>query len=269
MSVVSVYGVDIHDIGPDEVSTIFARWLAEGKGDVHTVYTPNAEFLLAARTDKQFAALLNTAHLSLPDGVGPRFASAALSDEVIRHRVPGVEALTLLALRCAEANKRLLLLGAQPSIDRAAAVLRKQFDALDVVTIDPGVVNRAGDLSASVLRAINEAAPSVIAVGLGQGKQEACIAQYAGQWPSVRIAIGVGGAFAMLGNVLPRAPKFLRRAGLEWMWRLCIEPRRAMRISRAVVVFPVVVVWTTLRERRFFRAVRNTVPQIFLQLRGK
>lgn len=262
-----LFGVRIHDVGLDEASTIFARWLAEDVS--HVVVTPNPEFLLAARRDAKFAQRLNDADLSLPDGTGLRFASAALADTVITHRVPGVAALELLAERAMQAGKKLLLLGAEPAISLAAASLQQQFATLDVAVLDPGAVGRAGELPADVNTQIAKIAPAVIAVGLGQEKQEACIAENVAKWPSVRIAIGVGGAFAMIGGVLDRAPKLLRRAGLEWTWRVLLEPRRAGRIWRAAVVFPAVVIWTTLRERRFLRAVAHTVPEIFKQLIGR
>ena len=58
-------------------------------------------------------------------------------------------------------------------------------------------------------------------------------------YPDVRMAIGCGGAFAMLAGSLPRAPGWMQRVGLEWLWRLWLEPKRIGRILRAVFVFPV------------------------------
>ena len=76
-------------------------------------------------------------------------------------------------------------------------------------------------------------------------------------FPDVRVAIGVGGALEMLGGVLPRAPEAWRNRGLEWLWRLGLEPRRFVRIARAVLVFPTVVALATLKQKKFLSACRR------------
>jgi len=107
--------------------------------------------------------------------------------------------------------------------------------------------------------------PDVVAVGLGQGKQEAFMAAASRLLPRVRIWIGVGGTFESLSHQKPRAPVWMRRAGLEWLWRVCIEPSRWRRIVDAVVVFPIIVVLVTLRKRRFFKACRGVFSELFTQ----
>ncbi|HCC83796.1 TPA: hypothetical protein DEP96_03020 [Candidatus Uhrbacteria bacterium] len=270
MNSVNLFGVRIDSVDAAQTRGLFAARLNQaGVSTAHLVCTPNPEFLLAARRDSSFKELLNNFDLNLPDGVGLRFASAALTDQLLRNRVPGVQALLLLAELCAESRRRLLLLGEQKVSEQGAAELRLQWPRLDVVVIDPGLINRAGELSQFTLDAIDCVEPAVIAVGLGQGKQEACIWQYRARWPIVKIMIGVGGACAMIGKALPRAPKILQRLGLEWLWRLVIEPQRFSRIWRAVVIFPLTVTIITLREHRFCQAVRRTIPEIFLQLIGR
>ncbi len=267
MTSVTLLGVRVDDIGRDEARSVFACWLAEDGR--HVVSTPNPEFVLLAQRDEAFRARLNASDLALPDGVGLRFASAALTDHVIRNRVPGVDALAMLAELCAARGLRMLLVGSQPSLVQAANVLRSRFPGIDIVCVDPGHVDREGELGDDALRRIREAEAAVIAVGLGQGKQEACIARYVHEWPGVRVAIGVGGAFAMIGGVLPRAPRVMRAMGLEWVWRVVREPKRLRRILAAFPGFPAVVVWTTLRQRRFVRACRRAIPEIFRQLLGR
>ncbi len=267
MSSVTLFGVRIDDCSREAVAEMFLDWLTGATSK--KVFTPNPEFLLLARQQPEFAQILNSADLRLPDGVGLRFASAALADHVIADRFPGVEVLGMLAELCRHQGVRLLLLGSSISTERAAKALRQKFSGLDVLCVDPGEVGEAGELRQEIVQEIRQAAPTVLAVGLGQGKQEACITKYAVTWPSVRIAIGVGGAFAMIGGTLPRAPRALRRVGLEWLWRLAIEPKRLPRIWRAVVVFPAMVAREALQQRRFWRAVVKTVPEVFKQLIGK
>lgn len=270
MNSVNLLGVRIDNVDATQTRALFAAWLGASNGQrTKTVCTPNPEFLLAAQQDAQFRKMLNDFDLNLPDGVGLRFASAALTEQSIRNRVPGVEALLMLAELCCREGERLHLLGEHDSCERAATNLRRMFWGLEVTTFDPGKVNMVGDLSKFTMEMIDEMKPAVMAIGLGQGKQEACIQQHIMRWPSVKIMIGVGGACAMIGNALPRAPRRWQQLGFEWLWRLWKEPRRYNRIWRAVVVFPITVIALTLKEQCFWRAVRQTIPEIFLQLIGR
>jgi len=75
-------------------------------------------------------------------------------------------------------------------------------------------------------------------VGFGAPKQERWIDRHADDIPSARIMIGVGGSFDMWANDLRRSPRILRTVGLEWAWRLALEPRRFPRMIRATILFP-------------------------------
>jgi len=89
-----------------------------------------------------------------------------------------------------------------------------------------------------LLERIRAAAPTIVLVGLGAPKQERWIVRHAADFPSARVMMGVGGAFDMWAGRLPRAPGLLHRLGLEWAWRLALEPHRLRRITRATLVFP-------------------------------
>ena len=93
----------------------------------------------------------------------------------------------------------------------------------------------------AVLEDIVQKKPDILCVAYGAPKQSLWIAQRCPTLPSVKIAIGVGGALAILSEEKPRAPRFLRRHNMEWLWRLLLEPARARRIWRAVVEFPALV----------------------------
>ena len=255
-----LFGVRISDLSTSELTDLLSGWLSSDSS--HAIVTPNPEFVLAARQDLSFVDLLNRADLSLPDGVGLRFAIPALTGERLSNRHTGVDTLLLLAKLCAEQGRRLVLVGGGPGVaDRAAEVMRGQFAALDVKVVKVGIV-RDGD-SVDIENA------GVIAVALGMGKQERFIESLRRDNHSFpAIYIGIGGALDMIAGTRRRAPAFVRRAGLEWLWRLVIEPRRFRRIFNAAIVFPAVVVWDTLRRHRFVAACRATIPEIMRQLRG-
>ncbi|OGL95174.1 hypothetical protein A2348_02525 [Candidatus Uhrbacteria bacterium RIFOXYB12_FULL_58_10] len=263
-----LFGVRIDDLSTDELRRCVSDWLRSSSA--HVIVTPNPEFLLLVRHDDSFRSMLNRSDLSLPDGVGLRFAVPAITGNLLAHRHTGVDSLLLIARECAATGMRLALFGGDQGVsERAAQNLRAQISGLQVEGIDPGHIRleQIQDLSVSVLSGFH-----VVAVGLGMKKQERVMEflrdRAASNLPSLRVLIGTGGAFDMISHSKRRAPIHVRHIGLEWLWRLLIEPRRFRRIFRAFPVFPAIVIWDTLRHRRFIRACRASVPEIFRQLRG-
>lgn len=246
--------------------TTLRTWLS-GDGS-HIIATPNPEFIVGAQTDIEFKHVLNRADLALPDGVGLRFAVAALSGAKLEHRHTGADTLIELAQLCSTEHKRLMLLGGSPKkTERAAASLRDQFPGLQVVTFDPGIIDEYHvRLSEATLAGVERLSPHVIAVALGQGKQERVMEILKQKIPSVRILIGIGGAADYVSNSVRRAPNTWRKYGFEWLWRLIQEPWRWRRILSATVVFPLKVSWATLKAGRLqvaFKAVRADLRDHF------
>ena len=263
-----ILGVRVDNLSTDQVSANFRRWL--GGFEQKMVVTPNPEFILAAGQDEDFRQILNDAHLSLPDGIGLRYAVSALHGDQLEHRQTGVDTLKQLAQLCAETGSRLMLLGGRRgSAGRAAQALRISLPNLDVIPVEPGeIVSHHGDpvLSGTLVQKLRQFEPVVLAVGLGQIKQEKFLAKYLPEFPSVKIAIGVGGAFDMLAGDRQRAPRVLQSMGLEWLWRLLIEPKRWFRIWQAVIIFPLVIAWYTMHRRHFLRSCARVLPAVIKQL---
>ncbi|MBI5370235.1 WecB/TagA/CpsF family glycosyltransferase [Candidatus Uhrbacteria bacterium] len=254
-----LFGVRIDDLEEGELEQKFD--LALQGGTQLFVVTPNPEFLLQARGDQAFHSLLNRADISLPDGVGLIFGIAALTDERLHHRHTGIDALLLIAQECAKNRRRLLLIGSdEQSATLACEQLRKEFSGLEVKGLDPGRIqgNSASmTITDTFMEHIRLFEPDAMGVALGQGKQERFVFEVMQHIPGIRIGIGIGGTLDTLSHKRPRAPKWMRNFGLEWMWRLLIEPRRARRIVRATVFFPILVIWDTLKHRRFLKACRR------------
>lgn len=263
-----VFNVPFDDLSKNQLDAILRGWLL---GDhKKMIFTPNAEFLLRAKDDEEFREVLQSAHLSLPDSVSLRFAAAANGDRS-KFRHTGVDTLEHLAKICDDHGKRLMLFGGSDENARLAAqALRSRFPDLDVVGINPGVIDhQSGEVESDVLDLIENHAPDVLAVGLTFGKQERFILDYLKKLSKTKIAIGVGGSFEMIAGVLPRAPQMMRRSGFEWLWRLGIEPKRAGRIFDASVRFPVAVAYDTLKRGRFLRACTAVPPEVLRQLIGR
>ncbi len=257
-------GVRIDDLSEAEIETKLESWLQDEGG--HTIVTPNAEFLLEARKNDAFKSLLNRSDLAVADSVSLQYAAAALSQQRLVSRIPGVDILEKLCELASRRDVRVLLLGGAPSCAEASAQkFRQRFETLDIVAIDPGYISwqeNVLEVSEDLPRQVNVFAPSIIAVAFGHHKQEQFIVQARAACPSVKIWIGVGGAFEMISGQKRRAPRWLSNVGLEWLWRLLIEPGRWRRIFNASIVFPLVVARETFRRKTFLRSTRNVFTEI-------
>ncbi len=265
-----IFGVKIHDINKKELTSLLEKWLFSDSFNLIT--TPNPEFLVESCKNNAFKNMLNKSSMSLPDGVGLRFAIAALTDGYLSNRQTGVDLVFLLSELCARNKKRVLLLGGKT--DSGLSVVEKfknDYSDLDIHYIDPGFIS--GDyshvsISDDLLKQISDLNPCVIFVALGQGRQERFILQIKDFVKSIRIGVGVGGSFESISGVTKRAPEIMRSMGMEWLWRLCMEPSRFGRIITATIHFPLIVVWSTLSNRRFLKAFKRVLPEIFRQIKG-
>lgn len=257
-----ILGVRIHDIPSATLTAVLEAWLV---GDTaRIIVTPNPEFIVGAERDPEFKQILNRSDLALPDGVGLRFAVAALSEDRLLHRHTGADTLITLAEMCAKRRKRLVLVGGSPrKTERAAVTLRKRFPGLDIAIFDPGIIDEHQvRLSEATLAGIERLSPQAIAVALGQGKQERVMEILKHKIPSARVLIGIGGAADYVSEAVRRAPTTWQRFGFEWLWRLAQEPWRARRILTAIIVFPSRVAWATLRAGRFIPAAKRVLNDL-------
>ena len=212
------------------------------------IFTPNPEILLRARSDPAYADVLRSADLALPDGTGVALVQTLRDGRSVR-RWPGVEIAAFLVRLAAERGETVAFVGGASDLTERAAARWRALPGLKVVVAGAGVEvgedgsARSTERDDEMIDVIRSAAPAIVLVGLGAPKQERWIATHADAFPSVRIMIGVGGAFDMWAGSLRRAPRAFRTLGLEWLWRLALEPRRLPRIIRATVVFPVLAVF--------------------------
>ena len=263
----TIMNIRVDDLSDTELTDTLSEWL---KGDKQRIIvTPNPEFLLQAKTDHQFRTCLNKADLSLVDGVALRYAVAALTDQFLQNRHTGVDALKLLAKLCANQNQVLCLLGGAPGAgEKTAEVFIESFPNLKVVSIDPGHIEKNEDLDPDLIMQINNHHPAVLAVALGQGKQEWFMKEFINQFPDLKIAIGIGGALDSTSGTLPPPPAWLKKAGLEFLWRLKIQPKRIRRIFNASIIFPITIALISIKQKRFIKACSRVFPEVFRQLRG-
>lgn len=217
-----------------------------------TIFTPNPEMLVFAKKYPWFREILNKGDLNLCDGIGAAFFLKT-------KRIAGIDFMLDLCALAEQKGKTVYLLGSRDTaiVEKTKECLRKKFFNLNIVGFHPGSIiqlsnnpiikNDDKEINKMMIQDIQTKNPDILLIAFGHGKQEWWISEYLKQLPSVKIAMGVGGAFDMLAGKQKRAPKWLRAIGLEWLWRLFSEPRRFSRILTAIFVFPFLV----LRERYF------------------
>jgi N-acetylglucosaminyldiphosphoundecaprenol N-acetyl-beta-D-mannosaminyltransferase len=202
-----------------------AQFVAQG--GAHQISTVNTEFLMAARRDPAFAKALRGTDLNVPDSVGVLWAARWLGHP-LRERVTGSDGIFRVAELCAERGFRLFLLGAAPGVaDRAAERLVGQYPGLTVCGTDAGSFAR-GEEEAIASR-IRKARADVLLVAYPSVPQEKWIARNLSK-TGAAVGMGVGAAFDFCAGIQVRAPPWIQRFGLEWLYRLAREPARWRRM---------------------------------------
>lgn len=239
----AILGVRVDRVDLDGALAMIAGWLEASDGGLRHVVTVNPEFVMAARRDPVFATALRESALATADGIGITLAARVLRVPV-GPRVTGVDLTEGLA-RLRTPRCRLFLLGAAPGVaDEAAARLRERFPGVVISGTWSGSP-RDADL-AEIEARLHGSDATVLLVAFGHPAQDLWIARHRERLTAhgILVAIGVGGTFDYLSGRVPRAPGWLRRAGLEWLYRLVRQPWRWRR-QLALPLFVLLV----LRER--------------------
>ena len=223
-----ILGVRIDNLTMNEVLHKIQDFLRDGRQ--HYIVTVNPEFIVKAQKDREFCEILNNADLAIADGIGVIWASR-IGGKPLKERVAGADLVKSLKFKVK--SFRVFLLGGYGVAEKIASEW-------------PAVVGFSEETESMELFAqINQCQPGILLVALGAPKQEKWIAENLRKLPSVKVAIGVGGAFDMISGKIKRAPRFMQEMRLEWFWRLIKEPRRLPRIFNAIVFFP----WLVLKSK--------------------
>lgn len=227
------------------------------------IFTPNPEILLEARKNKKFKRALKKGTLMLPDGNGLLFVSRLLLfpkwvryfvyapalilflfwkkpfKKVFSQVIHGSDFMNATVEWAAKNKKTVFFLGGADMVaKKTAEIFTEKYPSLKLAgysSLDPGE---------AAFKAVRKSGAQVLFVAYGAPKQELWIAEYAPKLPKLHLAMGVGGSFDFWSGSIKRAPLWMRRLGLEWLWRLLLNPKqRFKRIWNALVVFPLVVLF--------------------------
>lgn len=195
------------------------------------ITTINPEIIMHAQHDTSFAHILNTSSIQTADGIGVIWAARYLHG-IHLERITGIDLMIDIAQHAAQASQSIFLLGAQEGIaEKAAYSLQQQIPRLHMIETYAG--NPLCDfnkLPQAVQEKIKRA--HIIFVAYGAPHQEQWIYRNLPHLSTCKIAIGVGGAFNFIAGKIKRAPLWLQKLGLEWLYRLYQEPWRIQRMSK-------------------------------------
>ena len=238
--------VDILGVGFDRVALVDAVQEIERRlagGERTFVITANPEFVMLCRQDREVATIAHGADLVVPDGTGAVVAARLLGDP-LPGRAPGRLLVDRLVALAATRRLSLFLLGAAPGLaERAAATLRERHPELRIA----GTYAGSADDDPDVVPRVAAAAPDVLLVAFGMPKQERWIARNLRHFPTVRIAVGVGGSLDYLAGAAKPPPALVHAIGLEWLWRLARDPKRWRR-QRVLPHFVLLVLLARMRR---------------------
>lgn len=274
-----ILGLRVDQVGFVEAVNLVEDFIENG--GKHLVVTPYAESVVASTQDVEFRNIVNASALAVPDGsgllaaadylqyrlpdnkylrflfalflglrVGIKLAFFRKSFKVLREPVHGTDLLVSICSLSARRSLKVYLLGGpnREVATRSAQILMGMFPKLEVKdNCDPMDLRKAtAEEINGIISEINGFKPDCLFVAFKPVAQEKWLSANM-EKIDAKVFMAVGGAFDMISGYKKRAPKFMRSIGLEWLWRLVIEPSRAKRIYNAVIVFPLLVFKEKLR----------------------
>lgn len=197
-------------------------------GTPHLIVTSDTSAIVRAQEDEELRTIINQADLATMDGQGVVLCARLLNFPV-GTRVPGVDMMMRLCEICAQLDQPIALLGALPGVaEEAARRLEQRYPGLQVVYHHDGYFTPEEE--PEIVAAIREARPAVLFVAMGIPKQEKWIHRHMDEL-QVPVCMGVGGSLDVIAGRVKRAPEWMQRWGLEWLYRTALEPRRLPRLA--------------------------------------
>ncbi len=220
---VELLGIPISTLNWEQTLERIEQFISEGKP--HMIATVDTSAIVRAQEDEEFKRILREAALVTPDGIGVVIATRLLG-EPLTQRISGVDLMDKLCALASRKGYRVFLLGARNGVAKlAAAKLSQRYPGLRVVGTHHGYF----DDDKEVVRIIKESKPHILFVAMGIPKQEKWIARHMNEI-GAPVSIGVGGSFDVYAGITKRAPRWVQRICMEWLYRALREPHRFKRL---------------------------------------
>ena len=222
---VEILGVNVNSLTMAQAVEAVQQFIAEKK--VALVATANAEMLMRSTQDEELKDILNQADLVVPDGAGTVWAAGHLG-EPMPERVAGFDLAQELMREAPARGDRIYFFGSAPGVaDKAKSKAEEIYPGIQVVGTRNGFFTEADE--PGIIAEIKAARPDILLAALGVPKQEKWLKKHM-QELQVPVSIGVGGPLDVMAGVMERAPLWMQKAKLEWLFRGLKQPSRAGRL---------------------------------------
>ena len=222
--------IDILGVNVDSVTMAQAVAQVEGYMDEKKnvlIATANAEMIMRATHDMELKDILNDAALVVPDGAGTVWAAHHLGYEM-PERVAGFDLAQELMRIAPSKKQKVFFFGSAPGVaEKAKAKAEKLYPGIEIVGTRDGYFKPEDE--PAIIEEIKKAQPDLLLAALGVPKQEKWLHAHL-QELNVPVAIGVGGTLDVMAGVMKRAPYWMQKAKLEWLFRGLLQPKRAGRL---------------------------------------
>jgi N-acetylglucosaminyldiphosphoundecaprenol N-acetyl-beta-D-mannosaminyltransferase len=246
-----VAGIRVHNLSEDEAVDAIVRLI--DKGGSHYAAVVNAAKIVAANEDNALKRALLEADMVTADGMSVVWASRVLG-QPLKERVTGIELFERLVRRASERGWAMYFLGArEESVRGVVERFTSKYPGLRVAGYRNGYFDASE--SAAIAELIKQSSTDLLFVAMGSPAQERWITSNL-EATGARFALGVGGSFDHVTGLARRAPGWMQRSGLEWLYRLIREPRR---LWRRYLVGNSIFLWLVLRQR--LRSVDRRLPE--------
>jgi N-acetylglucosaminyldiphosphoundecaprenol N-acetyl-beta-D-mannosaminyltransferase len=220
-----------------------------GSGEPHYIAVVNVAKVVKMRSDRDLEKTIQSAHLIGADGVPLVWASRLLGNP-LPGRVNGTDLMYRLLERANEKGYRIFFFGAEEEILRKVLErVRTEYPGVKIAGFHNGYFNPTDE--STIVSKIRTAQADILFIGFGTPKKELWVKRYL-KAMGVPVVHGVGGSFDVLAGAIPRAPLWMQRNGLEWLFRLLREPRRMWRrylVTNMLFIMLLVKEWFWYRFR--------------------
>lgn len=223
---VNILGVEIDAVTMAQAVKKIENLIAEKKSSI--VATANAEMLMMSTHDEELKKILNEAALVVPDGAGTVWAAHHLGFEM-PERVAGADLVQEIMKIAPSRNIKFFLFGSAPGVaDKAKLKAEELYPGIKIVGTRNGYFSAQDE--PKILAQIKNSQPDILLAALGVPKQEKWLSAHKDEL-KIPVSIGVGGTLDVMAGVVKRAPLWMQKAKLEWLYRAMLQPSRAGRLT--------------------------------------
>jgi len=225
---VNFFNIKVSNRSMEDTMHIAEQFIKSKK--FHLIVTLNGEMAAKAFKDKEFFSIVEKSDIIIPDGIGIVWGVRIKGEKII-YRIPGVEFAWNLLKVASKKGYKLYLLGAEEKVlKKAIQHIKNNFPNINIVGFHSGYFDIEEEKN--IMNEIKKNNTQILLVGMGGGKQEKWIWKHKDL--NVPLNIGIGGSFDVWSGKVKRAPKLVQQMGLEWLYRIIIQPSRITRTGNII-----------------------------------